>query len=123
MSHLDLSASMDAHCLASNAVDLNLKLMKWRLQPNIDLDIIKSKKVLLLGSGTLGCNVARVLIGWGCSWITFVDNGTVSFSNPVRQSLFTFDDSVKKRNKSEAAANAIKLIAPMVQTESATSRV
>ena len=123
MSHSDLSASMDAHCLASNAVDLNLKLMKWRLQPNIDLDIIKSKKVLLLGSGTLGCNVARVLIGWGCSWITFVDNGTVSFSNPVRQSLFTFDDSVKKRNKSEAAANAIKLIAPMVQTESATSRV
>jgi len=29
---IDLSASMDPNCLASNAVDLNLKLMKWRLQ-------------------------------------------------------------------------------------------
>lgn len=46
------------------------------------MEILKEQKILLLGSGTLGCNVARVLIGWGCSNITFVDNGTVSFSNP-----------------------------------------
>ena len=46
------------------------------------MEILKDQKILLLGSGTLGCNVARVLIGWGCSNITFVDNGTVSFSNP-----------------------------------------
>jgi len=114
---IDLSASMDPNLLASNAVDLNLKLMKWRLQPNIDLEIVKNKKVLLLGSGTLGCNVSRVLIGWGCRHITFVDNGVVSFSNPVRQSLFTFQDSVDRRAKSEAAAEAIKLIAPMVNTQ------
>ena len=88
---------MDPNLLASNAVDLNLKLMKWRLQPNIDLEIVKNKKVLLLGSGTLGCNVSRVLIGWGCRHITFVDNGLVSFSNPVRQSLFTFQDSVDRK--------------------------
>lgn len=117
---IDLSASMDAKVLASNACDLNLKLMKWRLQPDIDLDVIKSKKVLLLGSGTLGCNVARVLIGWGSSNITFVDNGTVSFSNPVRQSLFTFEDSVQKKNKADAAAEAIKRIAPMVTTDAVT---
>ena len=62
---IDLSASMDSRQLAANAVDLNLKLMKWRLQPGIDLETIKEKKILLLGSGTLGCNVARALIGWG----------------------------------------------------------
>ena len=75
--NLDLSASMDPNCLAANAVDLNLKLMKWRLQPNIDLEIVKEKSVLLLGSGTLGCNVSRVLIGWGVRNITFLDNGYV----------------------------------------------
>ena len=68
---------MDPNCLAANAVDLNLKLMKWRLQPNIDLEIVKEKSVLLLGSGTLGCNVSRVLIGWGVRNITFLDNGYV----------------------------------------------
>jgi len=42
---------MDAKNLAANAVDLNLKLMKWRLQPNIDLEKLQSLRVLLLGSG------------------------------------------------------------------------
>ena len=73
--------------------------MKWRLQPNIDLEKLQKLKVLLLGSGTLGCNVSRVLIGWGVRTITFVDSGTVSYSNPVRQSLFTFEDSSQKVDK------------------------
>jgi ubiquitin-like modifier-activating enzyme ATG7 len=75
---------------------------------------LQKLRVLLLGSGTLGCNVARVLIGWGVRTLTFVDSGTVSYSNPVRQSLFTFDDSVQKRDKAEAAANSIRLVAPSV---------
>ena len=45
-----------------------------------------------IGSGTLGCNVARALLGWGVRRVTFLDNGAVSFSNPVRQSLFAFED-------------------------------
>ena len=45
-----------------------------------------------IGSGTLGCNVARALLGWGVRRVTFLDNGAVSFSNPVRQSLFSFED-------------------------------
>ena len=77
--------------------------MKWRLQPNIDLEKLQKLKVLLLGSGTLGCNVSRVLIGWGVRTITFVDSGTVSYSNPVRQSLFTFEDSSQKVDKERVA--------------------
>lgn len=59
---INMSESMDTEKLAESAVSLNLKLMKWRIAPNINLDMIKNQKCLLLGSGTLGCNVARCLM-------------------------------------------------------------
>ncbi len=48
--------------LAETAVGLNLKLMKWRLAPEINLEILENTRCLLLGAGTLGCNVARCLM-------------------------------------------------------------
>ncbi len=59
---VDMSQSMNTEKLAENAVSLNLRLMKWRVAPSVDLDIVKGYKCLLLGSGTLGCNVARCLL-------------------------------------------------------------
>ena len=59
---VDMSSNMNTEKLAESAVNLNLKLMKWRIAPDINLDIIKNQKCLLLGSGTLGCNVARCLM-------------------------------------------------------------
>jgi ubiquitin-like modifier-activating enzyme ATG7 len=48
--------------LADQSVDLNLKLMKWRISPNLELEKIKGTKCLLLGAGTLGSYVARNLM-------------------------------------------------------------
>ena len=119
--------------MADQAVDLNLKLIKWRIAPSLNLDKIKATRCLLLGAGTLGSYVARILLvrtfsapsirenqpeavqGWGVRKITFVDNGSVSFSNPVRQPLFTFEDCLAGgAKKAYRAADALKEIFPGV---------
>jgi ubiquitin-like modifier-activating enzyme ATG7 len=89
--------------------------MKWRVAPELNLDSIKNTKCLLLGAGTLGSYVARILLGWGVHKITFIDSGTVSFSNPVRQPLFTFEDCIGGATmKATRAAEALKSIYPGV---------
>ncbi|XP_028401486.1 ubiquitin-like modifier-activating enzyme ATG7 [Dendronephthya gigantea] len=114
---VDLSSTMDPNKLAESAVDLNLKLMRWRLMPELDLEKIAQTKCLLLGAGTLGCNVARLLLGWGVRTVTFVDNGVISYSNPVRQSLFEFSDSKDGgKGKAETAAAALQRIFPGVNS-------
>lgn len=140
---VNMSESMNSEKLAEAAVNLNLKLMKWRVMPDIDLDVIKAQKCLLLGAGTLGCNVARCLMviislfylffngkfdiycikmvnfkAWGVEQITFVDNSKISYSNPVRQTLFQFQDSIstefKDNFKATKAAENLKHIYPGV---------
>ncbi len=113
----DLTSLMDPKNLADQAVDLNLKLMKWRVAPKLDLLKIKQLKCLLLGAGTLGSYVSRVLLGWGVQKITFVDSGNVSFSNPVRQSLYTFDDCLNGgKLKAERASEVLKEIYPSIDS-------
>lgn len=49
--------------------------------------------------------------------ITFVDNGKVSFSNPVRQPLFNFEDCLGDgQNKAYCAAEALRKIYPGVHS-------
>ncbi|KAI8061489.1 uncharacterized protein B0P05DRAFT_557287 [Gilbertella persicaria] len=109
---VDLGPLMDPTRLADTSVDLNLKLMRWRVMPDLDLEKIKQTKCLLLGAGTLGCYVARCLVGWGVRHVSFVDNGQVSFSNPVRQPLYQFQDALRSAPKAETAAKQLKLIQP-----------
>lgn len=111
----DLSSTMDPSKLSNRAVNLNLKLMKWQLVPNLDLEKISNLRCLLLGAGTLGCAVARGLIGWNVKTITFVDNSSVSYSNTVRQSLYTYQDAVERRFKADAARDALLRINPNIQ--------
>ncbi|EPZ32587.1 NAD(P)-binding domain-containing protein [Rozella allomycis CSF55] len=87
----------------------------WKTAPDLDLEKISSLRCLLVGAGTLGCNVARCLLGWNIKCITFIDNGVVSPSNPVRQSLFVFDDCKNGgQYKAEVAAQRLKDIYPNV---------
>lgn len=110
---VDLSGFMDPVKLADSAVDLNLKLIKWRAMPNIPLDKISNIKCCLFGAGTLGCYTARALMAWGVRNITFVDSGKVSFSNPVRQPLFRFKDCLDGGAfKAIAAAEELNAIFP-----------
>ncbi|TDL27707.1 E1-like protein-activating [Rickenella mellea] len=111
----DLAPMMDPSRLADQAVDLNLKLMRWRILPALDLEKVAATRCLLLGAGTLGCYVARTLMGWGVRTITFVDSARVSFSNPVRQPLFEFNDCLNGgKPKAECAAESLKRIFPGV---------
>ena len=111
---INLQPLLEARHLAIQAANLNLKLMKWRMIPDLKLEKFQSQRVPLIGAGTLGCNVARVLIGWDIRKIKFVDNGKVSYSNPVRQPLFTLEDCTSEggggRPKAVAAA---ELLPPM----------
>ncbi|CAM9987365.1 unnamed protein product, partial [Phaeothamnion confervicola] len=114
----DLSAVLDARKLAEQGVSLNLKLMRWRLLPQLDTDTLAATKCLLLGAGTLGCGVARCLLGWGVTHMTLIDNGRVSFSNPARQSLFELDDCLDGgAPKAAAAAARLRKIHPGCRAE------
>jgi ubiquitin-like modifier-activating enzyme ATG7 len=113
----NLSQYMDPHVLADQSVDLNLKLMKWRIAPDLDLAKVKETKCLLLGAGTLGTFVSRSLMAWGVKKITFIDNANVSFSNPVRQPLFDFKDCLEGgAKKALRAAEALEEIYPGVDS-------
>uniref|UniRef100_A0A7N6B3C6 Ubiquitin-like modifier-activating enzyme ATG7 n=1 Tax=Anabas testudineus TaxID=64144 RepID=A0A7N6B3C6_ANATE len=92
--------------------------LQWRLVPSLDLDKVVNTKCLLLGAGTLGCNVARTLMGWGVRHITFVDNAKISYSNPVRQPLYEFEDCLGGgKSKAMAAVDRLTKIFPGVNGE------
>jgi hypothetical protein len=53
--------------------------------------------------------------GWGVRNITFVDSARVSYSNPVRQPLFDFEDCLDGgKPKAQCAADRLKKIFPRV---------
>lgn len=111
----DLAPLMDPARLADTAVDLNLKLMRWRVLPGLQLEKVQGTRCLLLGAGTLGCYVARSLLGWGVRNITFLDSAKVSFSNPVRQPLFDFEDCLEGgKDKAATAAANLRRVYPGV---------
>ncbi|KAI8525685.1 hypothetical protein RHMOL_Rhmol13G0248700 [Rhododendron molle] len=112
---ISLVQSMDPKRLAISAADLNLKLMRWRALPSLNLNILSASKCLLLGAGTLGCQVARMLMAWGVRKITLLDSGKVAMSNPLRQSLYTLEDCLNGGEfKAIAAVKSLKRIFPAV---------
>ncbi|CAO2823538.1 unnamed protein product [Amaranthus hypochondriacus] len=115
---INLATSMDPTRLAESAADLNLKLMRWRALPSLDLSLLSGIRCLLLGAGTLGCQVARTLMAWGVRKITLIDNGKVAMSNPLRQSLYTLEDCLNGGQfKAVAAERSLKSIFPAVDAK------
>lgn len=117
----DLAESMDPAKLAELGASLNLKLMRWRMTPELDLPRVGGQKCLLLGMGTLGSYISRLLTAWGVREMTLVDNGVVSFSNPVRQPLYRYKDAAlsfrgdARVYKANAAAEALRESVPTLR--------
>ncbi|XP_062215087.1 ubiquitin-like modifier-activating enzyme atg7 isoform X2 [Phragmites australis] len=70
---------------------MHLKLMGWRHFP-VNIDKLSRVRVLLLGAGILGCEVARLLMTWGVRKLSVVDSGSVATSDLVKQSLYIDKD-------------------------------
>ncbi|KAM3726433.1 Ubiquitin-like modifier-activating enzyme ATG7 [Dirofilaria immitis] len=121
---IDLRDSLDPLKLMEFSTELNLRLIRWRLVPNINLQRFANSKCLILGAGTLGCNVARSLLGWGVKNFTFVDNARISYSNVVRQSLFGFDDAANGgKLKAVTAAEGLRKINPLINAEGVCMKI
>jgi molybdopterin/thiamine biosynthesis adenylyltransferase len=118
MTTVNMSHVMQPEAMADHNAELNLKLMMWKYDPKLPLDILRQVNCVLVGSGTVGCAIARNLIAWGIKNVTFVDCANVTPSNPVRQSLYTIHDI--GRDKSAAAARSLCSILPSVKSNAHT---
>lgn len=111
---VSLKNFLDIKTATALSSKLHTQLMTFRIDPTLPLETIANNKCLLIGAGTLGCHVARCLIGWGVTTITFLDDGDVSFSNPIRQNLYTINDI--HNCKAVSAANALTNASPSVSS-------
>ncbi|KAJ1284307.1 hypothetical protein BS78_03G194500 [Paspalum vaginatum] len=93
---------------------MHLKLMGWRHFP-VNIDKLSRVRVLLLGAGPLGCEVARLLMTWGVRKLTVVDNDSVSTSDLVKQSLYIDTDCGVPR--ATAIVPHLKARCPAVEVE------
>jgi len=101
-------------------------LVRHPLNPTLSrpLAVALTATFIGVGAGTLGCAVARTLMGWGVRGITFVDDSRVAFSNPVRQSLFEYADCLDGgKPKAEAAAAAVRRVFPSSAARGVRMRV
>ena len=73
---------------------------------------LKSAKVLVIGSGGLGCPVLQYLAAVGVGTIGIIDHDTVDQTNLQRQILYTTDDIGKP--KARIAADRLSKLNPFV---------
>ena len=80
-----------------------LKRISW-----LSFNSIENTRVLVVGAGALGNEVAKNLLLSGFQNITLVDMDTIEHSNLNRCIFFTESDANHKRNKAEVVAEGLK---------------
>lgn len=78
--------------------------------------LLKSR-VLVCGSGALGCVVADTLVRAGVGFTRLVDRDFVDLDNLHRQVLFSEQDATEQLPKAVAAANRLQAVNSSVQVE------
>src|SRR5512146_1902962 len=78
---------------------------------------IRSSKVLLIGCGALGSNIASNLVRAGVGKITIVDRDFLEMNNLQRQLLFDEEDVANSLPKAVAAGNKLRKINSEVEVE------
>jgi adenylyltransferase/sulfurtransferase len=76
-----------------------------------------SSRVLIVGSGALGCSHAETLTRAGVGFLKIVDRDFVEFSNLQRQTLFSETDAAEKLPKAIAAKNRLAKINSEIEIE------
>ncbi|CAD2214548.1 ThiF family, putative [Angomonas deanei] len=100
----------------------NLLLLQWQ-RPELQLGELAACRALLLGAGSLGCQVASHLLMYGVRALTLVDCGRVDYNNLARQVLFTSEDAAQRRPKVEAAADGLRRVIPAVEVQTEEMRL
>lgn len=80
-------------------------------------EIIQSLRILIFGSGALGCSCAELLTRAGVQFLRLVDRDVVEWSNLQRQHLFDESDARERRPKVDAAKRRLENINHRVEIE------
>ncbi len=91
--------------------------------PFLDIEKIQSAKVLMVGCGAIGNEVAKNLVLSGFRNISIIDMDYIVRSNLNRCLFFTDLDANKKRLKAEVIAEKIKQMDPEVNVEFYTKKI
>ncbi len=108
---------MDRRSWRIKPSDLNLRLMRWRIMPEIKLETFRAPAAFCSAQGhwLLRSTCAS---GMGVRKITLVDSAKVSFSNPYDSpSLILKTVSKVGKPKAECAAKRLQRIYPGVEAE------
>jgi molybdopterin/thiamine biosynthesis adenylyltransferase len=89
----------------------------------LDLDSVSKSKVLMVGAGALGNEVAKDLVLSGFQKITIVDMDHVVGSNLNRCLFFSQHDAAKRRKKAEVVCEGIRALSPDCDPRAIVGRI
>ena len=89
----------------------------------LDLDTVSSAKVLMIGAGALGNEVAKNLLLSGIGKVTIVDMDHVIGSNLNRCIFFSEDDARQKRKKAVVIADGMKRMSSSARPRAIVGRI